>query len=243
MARFADFIEQSNQASTSGELFALFESAMADEGCSYVAYGSLTNHVVYNAARYEAPAVVLNYPDTWVAHYFEQKYQEIDPIVLRSASYRSPFRWSDLAATHALLPAQQLFMDEAEDAGLKSGVTVPLHGPFGEVAVVSLARDQASASEPEQTDKLTALSSQFHIAYTEIMLGIRRVEAPALLTPRERECLLWSARGKSSWDIGMILKVSEHTVNFHLKNAMKKLECSSRVVAVVKAIRMGMITP
>lgn len=74
MARFADFIEQSNQASTSGELFALFESAMADEGCSYVAYGSLTNHVVYNAARYEAPAVVLNYPDTWVAHYFEQKY-------------------------------------------------------------------------------------------------------------------------------------------------------------------------
>jgi LuxR family quorum-sensing system transcriptional regulator CciR len=41
----------------------------------------------------------------------------------------------------------------------------------------------------------------------------------------------------------MILKVSEHTVNFHLKNAMKKLECSSRVVAVVKAIRMGMITP
>jgi|TARA_B100000315_G_scaffold231440_1_gene242739 LuxR family quorum-sensing system transcriptional regulator CciR len=243
LTRIADFIEQSNQAADPGQLFSMFEGAMAEEGCPFVAYGSLTNHVIYNAARYEAPAVVLNYPDEWVTHYFESKYQEIDPIVLQSPSHRSPYLWADLDEMHGLLPEQQRFMDEADDAGLKSGMTVPLHGPFGEVAVISLARDILNDYTDMQTDKLAAMASQFHIAYTELVLGIRRVEPPTVLTPRERECLLWSARGKSSWDIGMILKVSEHTVNFHLKNAMNKLECSSRVVAVVKAIRMGFIVP
>ncbi|MDP7651842.1 MAG: LuxR C-terminal-related transcriptional regulator [Rhodospirillales bacterium] len=41
----------------------------------------------------------------------------------------------------------------------------------------------------------------------------------------------------------MIIGISEHTVNFHLKNAMAKLEAGSRVVAVVKAIRAGLISP
>lgn len=243
MTRFANFIERSNQAADPVHLFSILEDAMAEEGCPYVAYGSLTNHVVYNATRYEAPAVVLNYPEKWVTHYFENAYQEIDPIVLQSPSHRSPFRWNTLEQKQEFLPEQRRFMDEADDSGLKSGLTVPLHGPFGEVAVVSLAKDQSGEYNAVQTDKLSAIASQFHIAYTELVLGIRRVEGPAILTPRERECLLWSARGKSSWDIGRILKVSEHTVNFHLKNAMSKLECSSRVVAVVKAIRMGVIIP
>ncbi|MGF1612009.1 MAG: LuxR C-terminal-related transcriptional regulator [Kiloniellales bacterium] len=39
----------------------------------------------------------------------------------------------------------------------------------------------------------------------------------------------------------MILGISEFTVNFHLKKAMRKLGTSSRVLAVVKAIRYGLI--
>ncbi len=66
---------------------------------------------------------------------------------------------------------------------------------------------------------------------------------PVRLTPRERECLQWSAQGKSSWEIGMILGISEHGAGFHLKNAMAKLDTSSRIAAVVKAIRMGLIAP
>lgn len=63
------------------------------------------------------------------------------------------------------------------------------------------------------------------------------------LTLRERECLLWSARGKSSWDIGVILSISENTVNFHLKNAMAKLDAGTRIMAIVKSIRFGLIIP
>ncbi|WP_247404934.1 MULTISPECIES: helix-turn-helix transcriptional regulator [unclassified Bradyrhizobium] len=44
------------------------------------------------------------------------------------------------------------------------------------------------------------------------------------LSKREKDCLRWVEEGKSSWEIGVILRVSENTVNFHLKNAMRKLE-------------------
>jgi LuxR family transcriptional regulator, activator of conjugal transfer of Ti plasmids len=61
------------------------------------------------------------------------------------------------------------------------------------------------------------------------------------LTPRQKECLGWIALGKSSWDIGKILDISENTVNFHIKKAMKKLDTNSRTVAAIKAFQLGLI--
>ena len=43
------------------------------------------------------------------------------------------------------------------------------------------------------------------------------------LTARERECLLWAGQGKSRWETGQILNVSDRTVKFHLENAKAKL--------------------
>jgi len=64
-----------------------------------------------------------------------------------------------------------------------------------------------------------------------------------LLSDREKECLGWAAVGKSSWDISVILSISENTVNFHVKNAMKKLGAARRTLAIVKAINLGLIDP
>ncbi|MGY4627005.1 helix-turn-helix domain-containing protein [Bradyrhizobium sp. USDA 4486] len=66
-------------------------------------------------------------------------------------------------------------------------------------------------------------------------------EKEVVLSERERQCLRWVEEGKSSWAIGVILKVSENTVNFHIKNAMRKLEASSRIQCVVKARRYRLI--
>ncbi|KYK49928.1 helix-turn-helix transcriptional regulator [Bradyrhizobium liaoningense] len=66
-------------------------------------------------------------------------------------------------------------------------------------------------------------------------------EKDVVLSERERQCLRWVEEGKSSWAIGVILKVSENTVNFHVKNAMRKLETSSRTQCVVKARRQRLI--
>lgn len=61
------------------------------------------------------------------------------------------------------------------------------------------------------------------------------------LSERERTVLRWTALGKSSRDIGQILSISENTVNFHVKNAMRKLEASSRTRAVIRAVQLGLI--
>jgi LuxR family transcriptional regulator, activator of conjugal transfer of Ti plasmids len=61
------------------------------------------------------------------------------------------------------------------------------------------------------------------------------------LSPREVECLKWVAEGKTSWDTGIILNISRDTVNFHIKNAMRKLRVNKRNLAVMKAIRLGFL--
>jgi DNA-binding CsgD family transcriptional regulator len=63
----------------------------------------------------------------------------------------------------------------------------------------------------------------------------------SVLSPREKECLEWVAQGKTSFEIGIILNVSENTVNFHVKNAMKKMHSRTRMVAVIQALRDGYI--
>lgn len=74
----------------------------------------------------------------------------------------------------------------------------------------------------------------------------RSAERPLLqtdihLTDRERQALTWSARGKSSTDIAVLIGVAERTVNFHIDNAIRKLGVATRIQAAVKAALLGLI--
>lgn len=68
-----------------------------------------------------------------------------------------------------------------------------------------------------------------------------QTDMPVRLTPREQQVLLWCAYGKSSWEIGQILQCQESTVNFHVGNILRKFDVPTRVAAVIKAIRYGML--
>lgn len=61
------------------------------------------------------------------------------------------------------------------------------------------------------------------------------------LTPRMIECLQWQALGKSSWATGQILGISEYTVNFHVRKAMQRLGTTSRVHAIARAAKYGLV--
>lgn len=61
------------------------------------------------------------------------------------------------------------------------------------------------------------------------------------LTARETDVLHWVAEGKSSWEIGMILSISERTVKFHLSNIYRKFGVTSRAQAIVHAIKMNLL--
>jgi DNA-binding CsgD family transcriptional regulator len=61
------------------------------------------------------------------------------------------------------------------------------------------------------------------------------------LTSQELECLRWCKEGKTNWEIGEILTISEKTVEFHLSNSMRKLGASNRITAVIMGIKEGFI--
>lgn len=65
--------------------------------------------------------------------------------------------------------------------------------------------------------------------------------APVVLTRRESQCLHWLAEGKSSWDIGKILGLSVSAVNGHISRLCRKLGTSSRLVAALRASRLGLL--
>jgi DNA-binding response OmpR family regulator len=63
------------------------------------------------------------------------------------------------------------------------------------------------------------------------------------LNGREVDSLTWSARGKTSSEIAVILGVSKRTVDFHIENACRKLNVATRIEAAVKAVSVRLIEP
>ena len=82
------------------------------------------------------------------------------------------------------------------------------------------------------------------VVRTRLMrVGKRDGDLPARLSEREAEALTWSARGKSSADIAVLMSLSERTINFHIENASAKLGVATRIQAAVKASLLGLIKP
>jgi DNA-binding CsgD family transcriptional regulator len=60
------------------------------------------------------------------------------------------------------------------------------------------------------------------------------------LSSREVTILNWMKNGKTNWEIGKILGVSERTIRFHIESIFSKLEVTSRSQAVATAIEHGL---
>lgn len=75
--------------------------------------------------------------------------------------------------------------------------------------------------------------------------GCLRTKSNAIgcsLSSRESEVLTWTAEGKTTWETAQILSLSESTINFHLRRAMKKLGAANKCNAAAMAISQGMIS-
>lgn len=61
------------------------------------------------------------------------------------------------------------------------------------------------------------------------------------LSARELEVTRWISEGKTSVEIGMILDLSEHTVNEYIRSSMAKLNCANRMHLISTSIRLGLL--
>lgn len=190
--------------------------------------------------------VATNYPTPWVTRYTENRYVYSDPMMTVGKRSRLPFYWKNLHARNDLSRGQRKILGEGADFGIRNGLTVPIHGPNGEFATLSIASD---ASQKEVDDLWLHKGHLFHLIglYYHAALWDNIVdpetEALTTLAPREAEILTWTARGKTAWEISEILGISERTVITHLNRAYEKLDTYGKAHAVAKALVQGLIKP
>lgn len=186
------------------------------------------------------------YPDAWVKRYFEMDYIRIDPVISHCHDHAIPLSWHDAMSREKRILDPQLqkvrqMFGEAREFGLGGGISIPLHGPGVSWGLVSFAARDRSVRELEMLmPELHLLAHFVHEAARRFVRSKTPTELPNL-TKRERECLSWAAEGKTSWEIGQLLNISERTSIFHLQNAIHKLGVSGRQAAIARAVSLGLI--
>jgi len=98
---------------------------------------------------------------------------------------------------------------------MKTGASLPLSSLAAAHYIGALAFDAA--------ESLRACQSQ---------------QAPSgpQLTPRQRDCVVLVAQGKSDWEIGQLLGISESTVHKHIEDAKRRFCVSTRIQLVVRSL-------
>ncbi len=121
--------------------------------------------------------------------------------------------------------------------GLKSTLAFTLHDADLRHYVFAFSGDRELPSRDEASAQIVRA-----MEFLDMFGQNNPVEQPAeSLSGREVECLRWSAAGKSSEEIAIILELSAHTVVGYLKSAMRKLDSVNRMQAVARALRYRLL--
>ncbi|WP_245308073.1 LuxR family transcriptional regulator [Rhizobium etli] len=237
---FGRFLDQADSAAQPDQLFDLLAAFALNFDIPWVAYGPLAaDRWAFKRVKYD-PQVVLNYPDEWQKRCSEMAYDRVGPVVKESRKQRRAFQWSEVYNDVYTTEGERRIFDEAAAFGLRSGITVPLHGPDGSFAITSFAQHSSGQFQNRAISYLQLAALHFHSRVGKFA-DSNCIDEGAVLSGRERECIAWVARGKSSSDIGTILGISKNTVDFHIKNVMRKLDTASRTVAAITAATLGII--
>lgn len=185
-----------------------------------------------------------NYGRDWQDRYLEEGYASFDLVGRYAAKSVIPFLWSGVEALPDLTRMQRQIFDEGREAGLVSGASIPIHGPGSGKAVFSVADDTSTKTFEtffgHYKHELQLMANYAHENIMRLYSDQPLQDTPSL-TPREVEILTWMSRGKSRWEAGMILGISEDTVRVHLEKARYKLGASNTTHAISLAIKFGLL--
>ena len=165
-----------------------------------------------------------------------------DPVLQHCKSHSVPIIWNQ--DTYTTRGRGDMWEEQA-GFGYRTGVCLALHMPAGRHFVFGVDRDQSMPKDPIEITRMVADLQLFAVHAQDAALRIlvpaaTQPERPAL-TPREVEGLCWTMEGKTAWEVGEALGISERTAVLHINNAMHKLGCTNKHQAVLKALRLGLI--
>lgn len=237
---YYELSEQLTRAQSVDEIHDLCSRICETFGFDHFVYGARVPTSLVKPRLY----VVSGYSGQWWEHYKQMGYMAHDPTIRYCHDNVRPCTWDRLPLGNGI---DQQIMDEAGEHGIRSGLSIPIHGARGEAAMFNLASSRSPADMAihlvEVLPYVHLLASFVHEASRRVLWAEHGNFEKNPLTEREKECLLWSAEGKTSWETSQILGISERTVTFHLQNAAEKLKVCNRQQAIARVISHNLIAP
>lgn len=241
-----DLIARMAEAETERALNTIFREEILD--CGYAAYDAFS-HVLDSRMAIRAPEnfIIASYDMNILGPYLQKGMAEICPGLTEMCASITPFEYiaflrrtrenSSVIWQRRILAGfriKRAWCVPLSNLGVMQGVTVYQRGDTDEDKRIFVdTRDHLALAASYYMEALLAFRSNAKGA------AIKKTNDPALLSPRELDCLGWISNGQTSREIAAALSISENTVNFHLKNIYRKLHVTSRIQAVAAAHRMG----
>jgi DNA-binding CsgD family transcriptional regulator len=202
---------------------------------------SAVTMIDHGRGRYEL-ITVDNTPTNYVEPYSDKGSGRRDPVLNHCKRQTVPIIWNQ--DTYVANGVGDLWEQQAQ-FGYRTGIAMALHLPEGKHFLLGVDRDRALPADPNELQRLVADLQLFAVHAQEAAMRLLvppdlQPERPAL-TPRELEVLRWTMEGKTAWEVGALLGISERTAVLHVNNAMHKLKCVNKHQAVLKALRLGLI--
>lgn len=179
-----------------------------------------------------------NWPESLVAAYDEDDLFHNSALVceLRKSSLPVSFDVSAFESS-AANPKNQRITGLFRELGFRRTFAFVLHDADRQPYIFAFSGARADLSRQEAMAHVFS-AMEFLDLYARLQVTEQPLES---LSSREIECLRWSAAGKSSDEIAIILELSPHTVVGYLKSAMRKLDSVNRMQAVARAFRYRLL--
>ena len=184
-----------------------------------------------------------NAPEAYLQAMHDREAARRDPVMQHCKRFSTPIVWSQRTYVRNGLPEM---WEEQAAHGYRTGICFAQHLPVGQHFVVGVDRDQVLPRSLVERQRMAAQLCLFAAYAQQAALRLfvpQPVAEPRVrLSPRELEALRWTMEGKTAWEVGAILSISEQTATRHIFNAVRKLGCVNKVQAVAKALQTGLIS-
>lgn len=185
---------------------------------------------------------VQNTPEAFVESLDHPEDWKLDPVLQHCKRQSVPIIWDQ----STYVSAGQAGKWEAQARfGFRTGICLALHLPEGRHFMIGVDRDQSLPKDRAEVTRMVADLQLFAVHAQDTAMRVLvpeqlQLERPRL-TPRELDGLRWTMDGKTAWEVGAIMGITERTAVLHINNAMHKLGCSNKHQAVLKALRLGLL--
>ncbi len=198
--------------------------------------------LAYDRRGYAGPSSMLihNYPDAWAKAYVDFDLGGADPVRRAGERAMTGFSWRDLNHYIPLTRGDRRMLAAGRQNGIGDGYTIPRHLP-GEASGSCTFVVAPGSDIPGDLLNVAEVVGAVALTRARQLMGSAPPRKRAVLSERQRECVLWSARGKTAGEIGAILGIAEETVIQHLRTARDRYHVHCRQMLILCALFDGLI--